>query len=145
MSDTAAPPRLIANTTEPMKHPWPSTRSRRVSTVADPGAPDTFTRPNGKPYRPRKPGLVTHAWERGDFRDDRAGVIVFGTLDPGAASALAQQTCRYWYGTTVVTRPSPGWYRLGYRDGEPTWLDDPKRGRPGVEFTATDEEESANA
>lgn len=101
-------------------------------------AREQFTRANGKTYRPRKPGLQAHSWENHGY-DENCGVIVFGTLDPDAARDFAIQMCKHWYGMAGVTNPEPGWYRSGFRNGEPTWLDDEHRGRPGVMFEAVDQ------
>ena len=48
---------------------------------------ETFTRPNGKPYKPRSPKLVAHAWE--NYDDCRSGVIILGTLNPERAHDFA--------------------------------------------------------
>lgn len=93
---------------------------------------EVFVRPNGKPYRPRRPGLLAHRpWES----ETAAGVIILGTLDPGTAHPAAVEACHYWYEDATAGRPEPGWWRYGFWWGEPTWLDDPRRGRPGVMFT----------
>lgn len=108
--------------------------------VPDPGIEpaESFTRPNGKPYKPRSPELSAHAWENTGYPDDSAGVIIFGTLDPEKARAFALQMSAYWYSTTGVTSERPGWFRFGYVNGAQAWLDDAERGRPGVIFTACD-------
>lgn len=97
---------------------------------------ETFTRPNGKTYRPRSPKLVAHAWEDTHYVDLEQGVIIFGTLDPDKAQAFASEMCNYWFHTRVVDDPQPGWYRNTFRDGRLTWIEDSDRGRPGVMFTA---------
>ncbi|MFD6770615.1 hypothetical protein ACFWC6_30830 [Micromonospora chalcea] len=93
-----------------------------------------ITRPNGKPYRPRKPGLRAHAYEN----EDDCGVIVFGTLDPEQARPFAAEMCNHWYGMPMAVNPAPGWYRNGFRDGERAWIPDEQRGAPGVMFRAED-------
>lgn len=93
-----------------------------------------IVRPNGKPYRPRRPGLRAHAWEG----EDDCGVVVFGTLDPDRARAFAAQMCTHWYGMPVVVDPEPGWYRDAFVYGERRWTRDPERGAPGVMFRAED-------
>jgi len=98
---------------------------------------ETFTRPNGKPYKPRSPKLVAHAWE--NYDDCRSGVIILGTLNPERAHDFAVQMCRYWYGCKLAVNPEPGWFRDGFYQGDRTWLDDSVRGRPGVQFTAEDD------
>lgn len=92
------------------------------------------TRPNGRPYRPRKSGLRARAWEN-DGHDDACGVIVFGTLDPEKARPLALDSAAHWYGKGVVTDPGPGWYRDAFERGERTWVIDEESGAPGVMFT----------
>lgn len=95
-----------------------------------------FLRPDGRTYRPRKPGLRAHGWENQNGADGRHGVIVFGTLDPDKATPLAAEAIMYWHdGECVPATPEPGWYRDGYHWGERTWITDEKRGAPGVMFT----------
>lgn len=96
-----------------------------------------FIRPNGKTYRPRKPGLRARAWEN-DGYDGRAGVIVFGTLTPDAARRFAGEAAAYWFGdadTFEVCDPSPGWWRDGFTVAGRTWVEHAGRGAPGVMFT----------
>jgi hypothetical protein len=90
-----------------------------------------LTRPNGRTYRPRKPGLRAHAWEN----PDECGVIIFGTLDPEQAKTFADQSCAYWYGSGAATNPEPGWFRDVFRRGERRFEVDEQRGAPGVYFT----------
>lgn len=77
-----------------------------------------FTRPNGKVYRPRKPGLWAAAWD-GEYE---SGVIVFGTLDADEARDTATSWARYWFGTNSVKNLRTGWFRDGYLNGERTCL-----------------------
>lgn len=94
-----------------------------------------ITRPDGRPYRPRKPGLRARAWEN----DDEQGVIVFGTLDSAAASQFALESAAYWYGGGgSVVDPEPDWFRDCFRGGERRWERDEHRGAPGVRFTWID-------
>lgn len=94
-----------------------------------------ITRPDGRPYRPRKPGLRAHAWETGDDQ----GVIVFGTLAPAEAEAFALAVSAYWYGSGgAVVDPHPGWFRDRFRWGERRWERDEVTGSPGVMFTWVD-------
>jgi hypothetical protein len=93
---------------------------------------EPFTRPDGRVYRARKPGLRARAWG-GD--DEDRGVVIFGTLDPQTALDLARRACAYWYERPAVKRPKPGWWRDGYRRGERCWVNDERRGAPGVSFT----------
>lgn len=94
-----------------------------------------ITRPSGKPYRPRKPGLRAHSWQN---PDDDCGVIVFGTLDPDRAHSFAVEMCRHWHGLPEAISPEPGWWRQTFVDGELRWVYDAVRGAPGVMFTAED-------
>lgn len=98
--------------------------------------PDEFIRPNGKTYRPRRARLVAKPW--GDIGDvDGHGVIVFGTLIPDAAREFAETAMAHYSGENVkAVNPIPGWWRDGYVNGRPTWIEDDVRGRPGVYFTA---------
>lgn len=100
---------------------------------------ETFTRPNGKAYRPRKPGLRAQAWENhGHHDDERQGVIVFGTLDPERARTLAQECCASWYGDTdlyELIEITPGWYRDTFSYVGRTFVQDEERGSAGVMFT----------
>lgn len=92
-----------------------------------------FRRPDGRVYRPRKPGLRAHAWE--NF-GEACGVIVFGTLDPDAADDFARQSAAYWYGEGgLLYDPVPGWWRDGFGSHGRMWIADEKRGAPGVMFT----------
>lgn len=96
-----------------------------------------FTRPNGRPYRTRRSGLWVCAWENPD--EFTSGCIVFGTLDPqGPAAALAHEACADWFGDAdsfCIAYPTPGWWRDGYAISGRTWIEDEKRGAPGVMFT----------
>lgn len=109
---------------------------------------ETFTRPNGKTYRPRKPGLRARAWENyGHHHEEARGVIVFGTLDPERARALAQESCGYWYGDTdicVLTEPRPGWYRDSFSYAGRTFIEDDEKGSAGVMFTWGDPDSAPN-
>lgn len=95
-------------------------------------------RPDGRWYRPRK--VVAQAWEDDDRDiDPRRGAVVLGTHDVQEATSLAQYACGVWYGSAVVESPVVGWFRRGYvagRQGDPCWIQDPKRGRAGVMFTS---------
>jgi hypothetical protein len=93
---------------------------------------DVMTRPDGRPYRPRKAGLRARAWANGD---DECGVVIFGTLDPERAQAFADESCSHWYGDGRAARPEPGWYRDTFRYGERLFAVDEKRGAAGVYFT----------
>ncbi len=103
---------------------------------------EVMVRPNGRTYRPRRPGLRVQAWEnRDNTGDERAGVIVFGTLDPDKARALALEMCTYWYGDADAYQlgdPTPGWWRNTFRYAGRTWVPDEQRGSAGVMFTWTE-------
>lgn len=97
------------------------------------GAVNTLVRPDGRTYRPRKPGLRARAWE--NTYPDVAGVIVFGTLDPDEARERAVEACAAWYGEGELKDPRPGWYRSAIQRGDPLFVLDEVRGAPGVSFT----------
>lgn len=96
-----------------------------------------FVRPDGRIYRPRRQGLWVRAWE--NHEEFIGGCIVFGTLDPiGEASARAHEACASWYGDADsfhIAYPAPGWWRDGFSYSGRTWIEDAKRGAPGVMFT----------
>lgn len=99
--------------------------------------PDTavaFTRPNGKPYRPRKPELVAHVWENDHGYCGDAGAIVLGTLDPDTARPIAVELCRREFDADDLAAGQPGWFRAGFHHGEHRWFIDTEKGRPGVSF-----------
>lgn len=92
-------------------------------------------RPNGKDYQPRK--IIAHSWENDTVHDSSAGVVVLGTHDVERARVLADSCVKSWFGSELsAVEPEPGWYRLGYERGEPMWMEDERRGRAGVWFTA---------
>lgn len=95
-------------------------------------------RPDGRTYRPRK--VIAHAWEDDGYYNDR-GAVVFGTHDVERARELAERACAGWYGMTHAVRAELGWFRDGYESGRRAWVNDPVRGRAGVWFTASDEDE----
>lgn len=97
---------------------------------------ELLTRPNGKPYCPRS--VRVHRWEDDADTGYTCGVIVLGTHDLERAQRLAERACQHWYGMHAFT-PHPGWYRLGIRRGEPTWIVDTVRGAAGVHFTASED------
>ncbi len=93
--------------------------------------PETITRPNGKPYRPRK--VVTE----GIVDDDgvECGVVVLGTHDIDRAQVLANEyVARHVDSCDVAAGPEPGWYRLGVSSGTFRWVSDEEHGRAGVLF-----------
>lgn len=93
-------------------------------------------RPNGKTYRPRKPGMRAYPLED-DYGYD-FGVMVLGTLDPDRAQPFASEMCAYWFDMPAAVDPVPGWYRDGFQNGQRSWIRDEERGAPGVMFRAAD-------
>lgn len=91
----------------------------------------TMTRPDGRTYRPRKPGLRARGWDSGH----ESGVIVFGTLDAAEAQKFADECCTYWFGAGHAGRPEPGWFRDTFRYGDRQFAVDEKRGSAGVYYT----------
>lgn len=92
---------------------------------------DTITRPNGRPYRPRK----VVAWPVADADEMTSGVMVLGTHDVERARPLADECAAAWVdGGYVAAEPEVGWFREGYEAGRPMWLRDEVRGRAGVWF-----------
>jgi hypothetical protein len=97
-----------------------------------------ITRPNGKLYRPRM--IKAAAWD--DTSGDLGGVFVLGTHDIERARPLAVRAIQAWHDSSMTAvRPELRWVRSGIANGEPTWLDDPVRGRAAVEWTADYPEE----
>jgi hypothetical protein len=96
-----------------------------------------FVRPNGKRYKPRKPGLVAQTWEDNDCIG-ASGVIVFGTHDIAEATETAKAAVRQYFGCNGVTEAYAAWFRSSYRNGQPIWVIDTEKGRPGVSFQAVD-------
>lgn len=96
---------------------------------------ETFIRPNGKPYRPRKGGMTAHSWQNDWGTEDR-GCVITGTLDPERSRTFARRMVDFWHSADDVDMPQVGWWRLAMRDGDRQWVNDPERGRPGVMWTA---------
>jgi hypothetical protein len=91
----------------------------------------TITRPNGKPYRPRKVIAACVSDEDGGI----GGVMVLGTHDLGRAQALADQYAAWQLDSGYAAAdPLPGWYREGFAGGQLRWITDEERGRAGVWF-----------
>ncbi|AVJ50264.1 hypothetical protein I5J36_gp48 [Mycobacterium phage Mendokysei] len=97
---------------------------------------NTFTRPNGKTYRPRKPGLQAHIWSNEGSGINECGVIVLGTLDVEAARPLALDASKRYLDADRLDSPVPGWFRKGFHYGDRQWFFDGDKGRPGVSFMA---------
>lgn len=92
-------------------------------------------RPDRRLYRPRK--VAAYAWENDTVHGWSGGAVVLGTHDVEAARSLADGWIKHWFGNVLsAVEPEVGWWRLGYSYGDPTWMDDPVRGRAGVWFTA---------
>lgn len=90
-----------------------------------------ITRPDGKPYRPRK--VVAHAIVDEDGL--LCGVMVLGTHDVTRAQALADWYAVWQLGSGhAAAGPRPGWYRDGYECGHRCWVTDEVHGRAGVWF-----------
>lgn len=91
-----------------------------------------LTRPNGKPYRPRKEPSVD-LYE--DHHDGLTGFVVLRTHDrEKAAEMVAGVWASYYDGPLPEGRRS--WWRLvpwGYQT-DSTWIEDPARGIPVVVF-----------
>ena len=92
---------------------------------------EVITRPNGRPYRPRK----VVAREVADAEEMTSGVMVLGTHDIERARKLADKCAAAWVdGGYVAAEPEAGWFREGYEYGRPMWLRDEVHGRAGVWF-----------
>lgn len=88
-------------------------------------------RPNGKVYRRRKPPALTLASDQWSG-DDIPLVLRTHDADEAKAILLAQfGPDDFWID---LDRPVKRWARLGYQHGEPTWIDDPARGMPAIEW-----------
>jgi hypothetical protein len=90
-----------------------------------------ITRPNGKPYRPRK---VT-AYAVTDKDEITVGVIVFGTHDAGRAQELADQIARWDIGGNyTAVDPVAVWWADRFECGQRVWVTDEEHGRGGIWF-----------
>lgn len=99
-----------------------------------------ITRPNGKPYRPRK--LV--AYSVADEDEIVAGAVVFGTHDPVRARDLAGEVIRRDVGHEYVpVKPCRVWWRDGFDGGRRMWVTDEEHGRAGVWFREVEEKTDA--
>lgn len=92
---------------------------------------ETLTRPNGKPYRPRKPprAEVFYDW------DGYSGVVVIGTHDPEKAADMARPL---WEHDEPLPSGVRGWWRLvpwcANGEYDRSWVDAPARGQAVVIF-----------
>jgi hypothetical protein len=91
-----------------------------------------ITRPNGKPYRPRK----VIAYGVYDANECPVGVVVFGTHDVDRALALADLfvKCDLLDAGYAPAEPSCVWWSDGFEGGARHWITDPEHGRAGVWF-----------
>lgn len=94
----------------------------------------TYTRPNGKTYRPRNPDQrLLIPW--GDIGgSDPHGVTIIGTHDPADAQPRAVGFFQWITGNPDARAVAPvlGWWRTGYRRSEHALLQDEIKGRPGI-------------
>jgi hypothetical protein len=98
----------------------------------------SFTRPNGKVYRPRKPPIAECTHD-----DDGEGILVVRTLDIDVAREVAR---RAWGRietdfTVDEVKVATGWFRLvpwsdNWGDDSSTWIEDKAHGSPCVLFGA---------
>jgi hypothetical protein len=99
--------------------------------------PETFVRPNGKPYRPRA-GIRVEMWQNDGYHDFDHGVIVLRTFNVDRARREAYVNGDGMY----PSEPRKGWYRLtfdqAHGDGL-AWTYDEVRGVPAVSFTLYDD------
>lgn len=95
----------------------------------------TFTRPDGRTYRPRNPSRrILVPLDAADGTG--ACCLIIGTLDPTEAKGSADALLRWVTGDTTAyaTNPQPGWWRDGYGLDGRAWVVDDRRGRPGIMF-----------
>jgi hypothetical protein len=92
---------------------------------------EVITRPNGKPYRPRKV-IAAAVTDDGDML---CGVMVLGTHDYHRAKPMADDYAAWQLGRRyVATDWVTGWWRDGFEGDRRCWVDDPEHGRAGVWF-----------
>jgi hypothetical protein len=90
-----------------------------------------LTRPNGRPYRPRR--VAAHALA--DEDDILCGVLVTGTHDRERALKLARELVAAELGRDYEPVESgSGWWRDGFEGGHRCWVADDERGAAGVIF-----------
>lgn len=111
-------------------------------TASTPERLPVITRPNGKPYQPRK--VVAHSWDNQDYQTGDCGAVVLGTHDVDRARALAEPACRDWFGTQYAICPEVGWFVNGFQGGRRMWIRDEVRGAAGVMFAAADDPEETS-
>ena len=98
-----------------------------------------ITRPNGKPYRPRRLRVV--GWNLNTVYPEVLQVAVLGTHEVDKARESAPQG----YHCAYLINPTLGWVRLGMSHGEPTWLHDEVRGAACVIFDESDDPPEVDA
>lgn len=90
-----------------------------------------ITRPNGKPYRPRKIS------GRGLTDEDGCltGVVILGIHDIDRAQPLALKYVQWQLDAGYApARPTLVWWREAIERGDIRWYDDAEHGRAGVWF-----------
>jgi hypothetical protein len=94
---------------------------------------ETITRPNGKPYRRRKPLTVIEFLDP----DGGTGILVLGTHDEARAREAFGQTIEALF--EQDHRPERSWVRLVPWDQSGTcdssWVHDESRGTPALEWS----------
>lgn len=101
----------------------------------------TYTRPNGKTYRPRNPDqriLIPF----GDIGGPKPyGVAVIGTDNPDDAQPRADGFLQWVTGNPNARAVAPvvGWWRKGYKRSGLVLLEDDVRGRPGVLYVCRED------
>lgn len=97
-------------------------------------ASETITRPNGKPYQPRK-GLRQVGWSY-DTRGEECmpEVAVLGTHDIDRAREFAKP-----YELAYLSEGVRSWYRDGFYNGGRSWIYDAERGMACVIFEEIDD------
>ncbi|MDQ2874825.1 MAG: hypothetical protein M3Y33_08545 [Actinomycetota bacterium] len=95
---------------------------------------EVLTRPNGKPYRPRKVVARFLSGDAPDY-DEFSGVIVTGTHDQERAATLARALVASEFGEGYEPVYSGGgWWHDGMEHGQRCWVADDERGQAGVIF-----------
>jgi hypothetical protein len=93
--------------------------------------PTRHVRPNGQPYRARKPPRAVGPLEGNTCVP--SAVYVLGTRDEPRARALAARLA-----TLDDSPPEAGWYRIAMVDGDRVMVSDDRRGAPGLMFEVVD-------
>ncbi len=100
-----------------------------TGTLADRIPP--ITRPNGKPYQPRR---VVGFTLDDDDTGGVTGLIVFGTHDHERAKRLADGLCYRYAADGDAVGPTSVWWRDMFSRGRREFESDDEHGRPGVHF-----------